>query len=154
MAKWRDLETGRKYTSKWRMKRAKRQSKAMKGKVDSEKMKEVSQHALKPEALAKKSESMKRYYRENPEAFGERIKMAYKENPELREKRATVLRVSRETMENYYTDQENAEKRRTHKDGKPVIKYVKKERPALTGVISTDDPDYEDWLLGKWNLRK
>ena len=137
--KRRSLVNGRYYKNRSTMQMAHKRSEQQKKAVTSEQMKALSDLGNSAEARAKKSETLKLYFKNNPGEFSRRITMAYEKNPELRVKRAKVLRISRTDMENYYTDAENAEKRRTYKDGKQVVRYVQGKRIPSTGVLVQEE---------------
>lgn len=139
MTKRRSLVTGKFYKSIQDVRRAEKMRAFRREVSTPEEMKALSDKAQTPEAKEKKSKSLKLYFKKNPGEFSRRIKMAYEKNPELRTQRANVLRVTRTDMENYYTDPENAEKRRTSKDGKQVIQYIEGVRQQSTGVVVEDD---------------
>jgi len=136
---FRCLETGKWYRTPKDAKRAKGM-RAYRNKVATvEEMTALSKKAQTPEAKAKKSKSLKLYFNNNPGEFSRRITMAYAKNPELRQQRATVLRITRSDMENYYTDPKNAEKRRSTRNGEQVVKYIEAEREKTTGVLVYDE---------------
>ena len=136
--KIRNLENGKFYKSKNSMKFGARQSEIRKKACSSEEMRKLAEKSHSPELDQARSKKMKQYYKDRPGLFSKRIKQAYEDQPELRKVRAEAMKVNRTVMGEYNTDPENIERRRTHRNGKQVIKIVKMPRIPSTGVVVSE----------------
>jgi hypothetical protein len=105
-------------------------------------MKSIQHTCLTPEVIKRKTASVRKFHRKNPGFMKEVQRKILERHPELREqRRVRTLAFAEKYPESrtHFTKAKNVERRRTHRNGKQVIRIVRAERRKTVGVVVNDN---------------